>query len=353
MIKLKRFTKVGIVGYGVYVPQFRLTVDEIAKAWKKDGRQIAGSLGLRQKAVADWDEDCLTMAVEASRQALKMAGVIPHKIGACMMGSESFPYAVKPTSTTLAQVLGGDNEYFCADLQFACKAGTAGVQVVAAMIEAGMIDYGLVAGSDKSQGKPGDVLEYTAASAAGALVLGSCRAKWLAELVATASFTSDTPDFWRRSGQDYPSHTGRFTGEPAYFKHVTISTESFLKKIGKKPADFDWVIFHTPNKKFPQRVAANLGFSPDQLKYSLLVEEIGNPYSASVFVSLSNVLDHAGKGQDILLTAYGSGAGSDSFWLKTTDALDKKKTNEEKPTAFLADFQEIDYSAYLRKMEII
>ncbi len=353
MINFKRFSSVGIVGYGAYVPAFRLSVEEVAQAWGKEGKRIISSLGVRQKAVADVDEDCLTMAVEASLQALKMADISPKKIGACFMGSESFPYAVKPTTTTLAQVLGMDNSYFTSNLQFACKAGTTGLQIVASMLEAGIIDYGLAVGSDKAQGKPGDALEYTAASAAAAFILGRKKSQWLAQLEYIYSFSSDTPDFWRRDGEKYPCHGGRFTGKPAYFEHICQASKRFLEKTGKKIEDFEWLVFHSPNKKFPLKLARMLGCRKEQLAHSLLVEEIGNPYSASSLVSLTNVLDNAKDKESIFLASYGSGAGSDAFSFKTKKSLVRERKKKEKLTALIKQSGQISYGSYLRKMGII
>ncbi len=351
----------GIVGYGAYLPPFRITVEEIAHQWQKDSQLISQSLGVCQKAVADYDEDCLTMAVEASKQAISMAKIKPRKIGACFIGSigacfigsESFPYAVKPSSVTLAQALGMDNYYFTADLQFACKAGTTGIQIIAALIESGLIDYGLAVGSDKAQGSPGDALEYTAASGAAAIILGCKKFEWLAKLNYISSFNSDTPDFWRRQGEKFPSHAGRFTGEPAYFRHVVESSAMFMKKLDRKPQDFNYAIFHSPNKKFPLKAGKDLGFSFQQMKYSLLVEEIGNPYSASAMISLVNVLDQAKAGERILMTSYGSGAGSDNFIWETTSNLVKKRKKNKKLIDNLKETQMISYGDYLRKMEVI
>jgi hydroxymethylglutaryl-CoA synthase len=353
MLNIKRLKSVGIVGYGAYVPSFRIAVEAIGRQWQKDGLSISQSLGVIQKAVADFDEDCLTMAVEAALQALKIAGIKPEKIGACFIGSESFPYAVKPSGVTLAQALGMDKSYFTADLQFACKAGTAGIQIIAGLIEAGMIDYGLAVGSDKAQGRPGDALEYTAGSGAAAFILGRNKKEWLAELKYTSSYNSDTPDFWRRAGQEFPSHAGRFTGEPAYFRHIVESTEIFMKKLKKKPQDFNYAIFHSPNKKFPGKAGKELGFKPEQMKYSLLVEQIGNPYSASAMISLVNVLDQAKAGEKILMTSYGSGAGSDNFFWQTTVNLIKKRKKNKKLIESLKTAIPINYGEYLRKMRIL
>ncbi len=352
MINLRKLSSAGVVGYGAYVPMFRISVDEIATVFEKEGKFFSRSLGVKQKAVADIDEDCLTMAVEASLQALEMAAIKPEKIGACFVGSESFPYAVKPTGVTLAEILGLDNNYFCVDLQFACKAATTGIQIVAAMIEAGMIEYGLVVGSDKAQSQPADVLEFTAGAGAAAFVLGRTR-NCLAKLEATDSFNSDTPDFWRRQAQAHPTHAGRFTGEPAYFHHIIESSSRFLKRIKKKPSNFDYAVFHAPNKKFPLKAARTLGFNDKQLWFSLLVEQIGNPYSASALLSLVNVLDNARTGENIFMTSYGSGAGSDNFSFKTTKNLASIRRKKEKLEKMLEKTEKITYADYLRKMEVI
>jgi len=349
MINSLKFKNVGIISYGVYVPKFRIKTSDIAKIWNKDLLAIS-SLGVNEKSVSDWDEDCLTMAVEAAKTALSNVNFNPKKLGACFIGSESFPYAVKPISTILANIIGMDNEYFSSDLQFACKAGTSAIQVISSMIECGMIDYGLAVGSDKSQSKPNDALEYTAGSGAAAFILGNKKLKWVASLNQTFSNSSDTPDFWRREKRNYPMHAGRFTGKPSYFKHIINSTNSLIENIGLKPKDIDHVVFHSPNKKFPIAAAKLIGFSEKQLRYSLLVEEIGNIYSGSSLISLANVLTNAKNKEKILLTSYGSGAGSDSFYFSMMNPLPVScKTKFKK---LFSDKKYIEYSLYQSKMNI-
>ena len=120
----------GIVGYGAYVPRKRITVEEIARVWKKDGRKISSGLGVKEKALGSWDEDSATISVEAGRNALEVAKINPEHIDAIYVGSESHPYAVKTTSSIVGEALNVGQEYMCADLEFACKAGTAGLQIV-------------------------------------------------------------------------------------------------------------------------------------------------------------------------------------------------------------------------------
>src|SRR5512137_1099692 len=94
-ILLKPDRQVGIVGYGAYVPRYRLPASEVARVWTGG----EGGLPIKEKAVPGLDEDVATMSIEASRNALKRARIDPQDIRAVWVGSESHPYAVKPTST--------------------------------------------------------------------------------------------------------------------------------------------------------------------------------------------------------------------------------------------------------------
>lgn len=306
---------VGIISYGIYIPKKRIKIAEIAQKWGKNAQQVENSLGIKQKSVSAPDEDSVTLAVEAGQEAFKKTQVRPALIEAIFVGSESHPYAVNPTSTIIGEVLGCGNNYLAADLEFACKAGTAGLQMAFGLIASVKIKYGLVIGSDCAQSKPHDALEYTAGAGAAAYILGS-GANLLAEIVDFTSFSSDTPDFWRRDGIRYPSHAGRFTGEPAYFYHTINAGQRLLEKSKTKPSDYDYCVFHMPNGKFPVLAAKRLGFSLKQLKPSLVVEDIGNPYSASSLIGLAKVLNLAKPGEKIFLVSYGSGAGSDGFIFK-------------------------------------
>jgi hydroxymethylglutaryl-CoA synthase len=216
-----------IVNYGVYIPTYRLRSSDIAQAWGKAGGDVESSLGIVEKSVAGIDEDAVTMAVESASRAISHHSA--QEIGAVFVGSESHPYAVNPTATIVGEFLGIGTNYLAADMEFACKAGTAGMQAVAGLINSGQIDLGLAIGSDTAQSKPHDALEYASASAATAFLLGNSeKYDSIADLLFYTSYSSDTPDFWRRDGIRYPSHAGRFTGEPAYFAHVLGASELLL-----------------------------------------------------------------------------------------------------------------------------
>lgn len=343
----------GIVGYGAYLPSRRIKTSLIAAAWQKEGKQIEKSLGVREKSVAGMDEDSVTMAVEASLIALGKAGIDKTKIGAIFMGSESHPYAVNPSTTKVGEILGIGHDYFAADLEFACKAGTTAMQIIAAFLLSGQIDYGLGIGADTAQGRPGDVLEYATAAGAAAFILGRKKEEFLVKINDFCSFNSDTPDFWRREGAKYPSHGGRFTGEKAYFRHTLAAAEKLLKKTKTKAPDYDYVVFHMPNAKFPCKAGEILGFTPNQVGPGLIVEEIGNTYAASSLLGLCAVLDRAKANQKILLVSYGSGAGSDAFSLTTTTKLARKQKLGKNFKTFLRKKRYIDYVEYLKLTEAI
>lgn len=337
---------VGIVGYGADVPSYRIKVEEIAKVWGDDPEALSKGLVVNEKSLPSSDQDTVTIAVTAARRALARAEIDPQKIGAVYVGSESHPYAVKPTATIVADAIGASPELTAADLEFACKAGTAGIQISMGLIESGMVEYALAIGADTSQGAPGDALEYTAASGGAAYIIGN--KDTVADFEATYSYTTDTPDFYRREGQDYPSHGGRFTGEPAFFKHVLNAAKGLFKITDSKPEDYDWACFHQPNGKFYLKVAKKLGFTPEQYSQGLLTPYIGNTYSGAVPLGLSNILDVAQPGDKIFVISYGSGAGSDGFSLIVNDEINKKRNLAIKTQDIIDDKKYVDYAMYAK-----
>jgi hydroxymethylglutaryl-CoA synthase len=340
---LKPSRPVGIVGYGSYVPRYRLPVSEVARVWT-DGE---GALPIKEKSVPGLDEDVATMSIEAARNALKRAGVSPSEIRAVWVGSESHPYAVKPTSTIVAEAIGATPNVQAGDWEFACKAGTEAIVAAIGFVGSGMARYALALGMDTAQSRPGDSLEYTAAAGGAAYLLGPAEES-LAVIDCTYSFVTDTPDFWRREYQKYPEHGQRFTGEPAYFKHITEAGKALMKETGTTPADYRYAVFHQPNTKFPQRVAAQLGFTKEQYSTGLLVPMIGNTYAGAAIIGLTAILDVAKPGDRILLVSFGSGAGSDAFSITVTEAINERRDRAPFTKDYIARRTQVDYAMYAR-----
>ena len=334
---------VGIVGYGAYVPRFRLPASEVSRVWT-DGTE---GTPIKEKSVPGLDEDVATMSIEAARNALQRAGIDAEQIGAVWVGSESHPYAVKPTSTIVAEAIGAVPNTQAADWQFACKAGTEALQAAIGFVASGMATYALSIGMDVAQGRPGDALEYTAGAGGAAYIVGAAE-DGLATIEASLSFVTDTPDFWRRQYAHYPEHASRFTGEPAYFKHITSAAEQMMQELGSRPEDYTYAVFHQPNVKFPQRAAQMLGFTPEQIQTGLLVNDIGNTYAGSCLIGLTAILDQARPGDRILMVSFGSGAGSDAFSITVTDKIVDRQKRATLTRDYVARRVQIDYATYAR-----
>jgi hydroxymethylglutaryl-CoA synthase len=345
---------IGIVGYGAYLPHYRIKAEVIATQWGADPASVTRGLQLFEKTVPGQDEDTITIAVEAAKNALRRAQIDPQEIGAVYIGSESHPYAVKPSGTILVDALGIGPHVHVASYEFACKAGTEAMYVAYSHVKSGEMRYALGIGADTSQGAPGDALEYSASAGGAAFIMG--REKVVAEILHTHSYTSDTPDFWRREGEDYPRHGGRFTGDPAYFKHITEAGKALLEKSKLSPRDFRYAVFHMPNGKFPMEVGKRLGFTKEQIETGWLVPWMGNTYSGSSPTGLTAILDVARPGDLIFMVSFGSGAGSDGFTFRVTDEINKVQDRAPKVRQML-DEKKIylnygEYAKFRRKIKL-
>ncbi|GAP40172.1 hydroxymethylglutaryl-CoA synthase [Flexilinea flocculi] len=334
---------VGIIGYGAYIPRYRIPASEISRIWHGD----SDGMPIKEKSVPGLDEDTITMSIEAARNAINRAQIDPKELRAVWIGSESHPYAVKPSGTVVAEAIGASESISAADFEFACKAGTEAVIAGMGFVGSGMGDYVLAVGMDTAQGRPGDVLEYTAAAGGAAVIIGPA-SNALAVIDAAYSFVTDTPDFWRRQTQKYPEHGQRFTGEPAYFHHLESSIETFFAETGTAAKDYRFAVFHQPNAKFPQKLGKEFGFTKEQFQTGLLSPMIGNTYSGAVLLGLSAILDIAEPGDKIFAAAFGSGAGSDTFSFTVTDQIRLRRSLAPSTQAYINRRTEIDYAVYAR-----
>ncbi len=340
----KEYDTPGIVGYGFYSSRFRIKEGNI------------------ERAVPFIDEDAITAAVEAGKLALIHSGVDSSLIGKIYVGSESNPYAVKPIASKVAQVLklGEEDEddvqgVDAVDTEFACKAATSVFKDAASLVNYSRsnIRNAMVIGTDNSQAAPRDCpggeLDLFVGYGAAACIFG--KHDLVAEIEGWYSCTSDTPDFWRRDGEPYPMHGGRFTGDPAYFKHVRKAAKKLMERLGLQPEDISYFVAHQPNAQFPVRIAKELGFKEDQYLPSLQVVKFGNTYSGASLLGLAAVLDIAKPAERILVASYGSGAGSDAYSLITTNQMLDKRKRQKLTVKYQAEnpyLEYVDYTTYRR-----
>lgn len=339
---MKPMKDVGIVGYGAYVPMYRIRNEEIGRVWG------VSSFPIEEKAVPGLDEDAITIGIEAARNALKRAKIDPQKIRAIWFGTESKPYAVKPSATIIAEAIGATPDLEAADFEFACKAGTEALQAAIGFVGSGMAEYAMAIGADTAQGRPGDHLEFTAGAGGAAFIVGEKSNESVAYFEGSYSYVTDTPDFWRRQHEHYPRHGNRFTGEPAYFHHIINAAKTLMEELGLKPSDFDYAVFHQPNVKFPLTVAKILGIPKEKVLPGLLTGRIGNTYSGATMVGVSAVLDIAKPGDRILWVSFGSGAGSNAFSIVVQDAIEEKRDLAPKVEDYVKRRKVIDYALYAK-----
>ncbi|MEM4982705.1 MAG: hydroxymethylglutaryl-CoA synthase [Candidatus Bathyarchaeia archaeon] len=335
----KEYDAPGIVSYGVYVSKFRIKEANL------------------ERSVPFIDEDAITAAVEAGKLALIHSGVDSGLIGKVYVGTESNPYAVNPIASKVAQVLklgeddpDGVQVVDAVDTEFACKAASSMFKDAVALTfyPKNPMEYVMVIGADNSQAaprcEPGGELDYFVGYGGAAFIFS--KKDVIAEVEGWCSCTSDTPDFWRRDMEPYPRHGGRFTGEPAYFKHVLKAGKKLMEKMNLKPSDIDYFVCHQPNPTFPARAAAALGFKPEQYLPGIQVTKFGNTYSASSLIGLAAVLDQAEPHKRIMIVSYGSGAGSDAYLLVTTSQIKDKRDRQKFTVKYQAESKFINYVDY-------
>ena len=341
----------GIIGWGVYIPKYRINVGEIAKIWGFD-LETPKSIWVEEKSIGNIDEDSVTIGYQASLNAIKRAGIEPREIDAIYLGTESKPYAVKPGATIIAEALGITPIHQVADLEFACRAGSEAIKIGISLVESKIARYVLAIGADTSQSSPGDVLEFTASSGGAAYIIGP-RSKAVAYFEGSTSYSTDTPDFWRRDGAPYPRHGEGFTGEPAYFNHIISAARLLMEELGLKASDFDYAVFHQPNGKFPLRVGAMLGFPKEKILPGLVTPYIGNTYNGAMLIGLAKILEEAKPGQRILAVSFGSGAGSDAFSIVVTDRIGEVVNRAHKVSYYINRRVLVTYDIYMKMRGLI
>jgi hydroxymethylglutaryl-CoA synthase len=314
---------VGIVSYGHYVPALRLDISVLGEQWGlgETLERVYRLNGRSSVAVNGLDEDTVTLSIEAGERAMARRPDGAARPASVLIGSESHPYAVKPSGVIVAEALGLAGELFVADLEFACKGGTAALFLSAALVESGRLAAALAIGADCPQSAPGSLLEASVGSGASAFVVGRGDGV-IATIDHLAAASSDATDFWRRDGEQFPSVVGKFSAEVGYVEHTSRVIRRLLADTGTTPDDYQYLCLHQPYSSLPLSVARELGFKRPQVQPGIVAGKIGNTYSSACLLGLCNVLDQARPGEKIMLVSFGSGAGSDGFVMTVTDAIE-------------------------------
>lgn len=330
----------GIVSYGAYIPFYRLSRAEIASAW---GMRAATG----ERAVANYDEDSLTMAVAAARDCIQ--GIDTAKIDGVYFASTTAPYKEKQTAATLAAVLGLPQEAITIDFSGSLRSGSNAIKAAMDAVDSGNQQSILVCAADSRLGYPAGPDEMTFGDGAAAVLIGS------KELVATIDqyYTRyhEIQDVWRSDRDTYVrTAEDRFASDMGYSKIMADCITAFLSKINLTTADFTKVALYSPNQRQLSRLSRKLGFNDSQVE-GVLHAQVGNTGSAMCLMNLVSALEQADQVERIMLAGYGNGC--DVFVLTTTDSITRLADRRGIKKYLSSKSMLTPYSRYLKWREII
>jgi hydroxymethylglutaryl-CoA synthase len=322
-----------IVGYGAYIPRYRIKAEEINHAWGRSG-------GRGEKAVAAPDEDVLTMGVRAAQEALRRADLKSEELGVVYFASVSSGYAENTLAAQLGSLLGAGQDITVADFGLSTRSVTSALQACADAIEVGRVNWGLVVASDCLKAKPGSDYELSYAAGAGALVMS--KEGW-AHLEGLAACSSGFVGRSRLEGQFHGAVDERFVMQQGFLEHVGQASAQLAKAMKIPLEQFDHIVLQAPELRWATRAVANLKM--DAKRLASLASQIGYAGCAAFLMDLAYALEKSNPGQRILAISYGPG-GSDAWALrvdtpaKTIGAMRVEQQLQRK--------EYVNYPAYLR-----
>ncbi len=327
---------VGILGYGVYLPLYRVKKEEIGKAWDTGGR---GEL-----VVVGPDEDVITMATEASVNALKKAGLTGAQIDAIYLASNSTPYLENSSTSVIADVIQCGQQLEVAEFAHTTGAGLAAWKAASDAVASGRKKRVLVIAADARPAGGGSEMEMTFGAGAVALVIGE--GDPLVEVEGSYTHNTGFMDRWRSPDDDHVrDYDTRFTREYGFVRHVQAAFKGLMDATGKKASDFDFVALQQPDDRITREATKGTGITTEQMLPGSLFSKVGDTGSASALLSLAATLDKAKPGQTIAMVGYGSGsAEAISLSVKRTSSLSSPTVE-----AYLAGGEYMDYAHLVRQ----
>lgn len=310
---------IGILDFGVYIPYFRLSRQAIGQAW---AMEQARKLLVGERAVANYDEDPLTMAVEAALSAL---GPRPApEIEGLLFASTSAPFAEKSSAAVIAAACDLPVTR-TTDFGGSLRAGTTALSVAFDALRAGSYQQAVVVAADMRSPPPGTLQDAISGDGAGALLVGTGD-EVLAELLAEVHLSDPTVDVWRRAEDRYlQSDDEAFTRQVGYFALVNTAADRLLSAAGVAAEEVQSVAVYAPDGRAYMRLGKQSPLAPALARLGMqapapqLLMGAGDLGAASPFVQLAMALENAGPGDLIAMIGYGDGA--DAYLFRATPAL--------------------------------
>jgi len=328
---------VGICSWGAYVPLYRLSKAEIAKAWGKP--PIPG-----ERSVASFDEDSLSMAVEAAIDCIR--GVGRKEIEGLYFASTTSPFKEKQAAATAAAALNLRRDILVLDCCGSLRAGTIALRCAVDTVRAGSAKKILVTASDCRMGIPKSTLEQNLGDGAAAFLVGDSEVA--VEIENFYSISDEFTDIWRNEDDKFVNTwEDRFILTEGYQRVISEAVSEALKRADLTPQDFTRVVFYGPDDRSLVQVARTLGFDPRTQFQDHLFNELGNTGAAFPLMILVAFLEEAKAGDRVLLASYGN--GSDVFILRVTEEIERvRKENRRGMKVFMASKQNLpNYQKYV------
>jgi len=332
----------GITFYGAYVPFYRLSRAEIARAW-----DLPSAPG--ERAVANYDEDSFTMAVEAARDCAK--GVNIEIIDGLFFASTTPPHKEKQVAANIAMVIGCNRDTLTMDFGGSLRSGTNALRAAVDAVNSGSLKNVLVVASEIRLGYPTGPGEMNYGDAAAAVIIGNKGA--IAEVEGSYSIYEELQDFWRTDKDTFVrSAEDRFIVDEGYNRIVPMAVAGALKKFNLTAKDFSSCVLYVPSQRQMGGVVKKLGFDPKTQAKDSLFSSVGDAGSAMSLLALVEALEDAKAGSRILLSCYGNGC--DVFNIKITDGVEKMKGSRRAVKGHVASKRMLsNYNRYLRWRELI
>jgi hydroxymethylglutaryl-CoA synthase len=331
----------GILSLGVYIPRNRLVRGDLGSFW---GSKVPKG----EKAVASYDQDCITLAVEAARNCL--AGVDVCGIDALFLATASSPFAEKQASSLIATVLSVPEQALTADFGSSTRAGTIALQAAMNMVKAKAARNVLVIAGDCRLSCPGSSAEMYFGDGAVALLVGEENV--IAKIKDSRTHYDEMYDIWRL-GKDRFVQTweDRWVNTQGYERNMRKAITDLMKRNNVSPNEFAKIAAYGPYPRSHSNLMQSLGFDLESQVAGPLLDMVGNTGTACAFISLACALEEAKPHERILFANYGSGA--DAFIVEKTDKTAGEGATGRKIRDYVDLKRVISYSQYLRFNQLV
>jgi 3-hydroxy-3-methylglutaryl CoA synthase/NAD(P)-dependent dehydrogenase (short-subunit alcohol dehydrogenase family)/putative sterol carrier protein len=305
---------IGIKSYGGYIPRLRLNRMSIYQSMGWFAPAIV-LVAQGERSFCNWDEDTLTMAMEASRDCLK--GMDRSRVDGHYLCSTTLPFSDRSCSAMVKTALNLRDDIITGDFTTSLKCGTSALVTALEAIKGGERHNILVTASDKRQARAAYFYEMWFGDGAGSLLLGDTDV--IAEFKGSYSVSYDFVDHYRGSDKDYDyMWEERWVRDEGYSRIIPEAVTGLFNKLSISMDDVDTFVFPCFFKAEHRKIAKKLGASPDQVVDNLH-EACGETGAAHPFVMLISALEKAKPGQRILVAGFGQGC--DALYFQVTDHI--------------------------------